>query len=186
MSQVIPLGSSHVVSPQRNPVRGEAYSAARGAGLIGLAVFLGFILFQVVDSPGTSSGGGGGGGVADESTVVTQETLPDDAGTARPPGEFLTIVLNASGEGGVAQNLTNTLRPNGYNLLTPGNAPLQEGTTVQCQEGFDAEAQALLFAVGMDATVAPYEPPPADAGEGAADAQCVVYLGQTPGATTET
>jgi LytR cell envelope-related transcriptional attenuator len=183
MNHAATLGSSYVVAPRRNPARGEAFSAARGAGLIGAAVVVGIILLQVIDSPGSSGGGGGnGGGGGGTDSVVTQPTIDDTLPAAPDPASFSTIVLNASGESGVAQNLTNQLRGNGYLMLTPSNATMQEGITVQCQDSFQAAAEPLAAAVG--GTVEAFETPPA--GTGAEAANCIVYRGATAATTTST
>jgi len=106
--------------------------------------------------------------------------IPDDAPTPpsdgpRDPSDVTVVVLNAGQPGGSATNLTNQLRANGYNMLTPSGGPARAGTAVQCREGFEAEANVLLLAAGGSAVIEPYQPPQGDIN--AQVANCVVYLG---------
>jgi hypothetical protein len=162
-----------VAVAQRGPSRSLVQSAARGAGLIGLAVIVGIVLLQVVDDGGGGSSGGGGGG-GGTPTVVTGDTTATTA-AGRDPSQVRVLVLNAGQPSGAAGNLSNALRLNGYNTLTPTNDPVaRQGVAVQCREGFDAEAAALAAAVGQGAVVEPF---PAEPPAEAADADCLVLLG---------
>lgn len=142
-------------------------TAARGAILIGVAVLIGILLLQVVDSGGTgpaaSSGSNGG-----DTTTTTE-------GGARVPQEVIVIVFNASGLSGAAGTQTNELRGLGYQMLPAGNAASQQvGSTVACQAGYEAEAEALL-AVVDGATPGAF---PAPVPAGAESANCIVVVGK--------
>jgi hypothetical protein len=162
-----------MVAVARGASRSIVFSAVRGAGLIGLAVIVGIVLLQIVDD-GTSgpSGGGGGGG-----TPVTTpgETTPTTA-AGRDPSEIRVLVLNAGQAAGSAQNKANQLRAAGYNTLPASNDPITRiGIAVQCREGFDNDAAILAANTDPSATVEPFpDEPPAEA----ADADCLVLLGQ--------
>ena len=163
-----------VAVAQRGSSRSLVQSAARGAGLIGLAVIVGIVLLQVVDDGGGGSagGGGGGGGTPTDPTGGTTVTT----GAARTPAEVRVLVLNAGQPAGSAGNVTNQLRLVGYTMLTPSNDPVaRQGIAVQCREGFEAEAAALAAAVGQGAVTEPFpaQPPVPEA----ADADCLVLLG---------
>jgi hypothetical protein len=104
------------------------------------------------------------------STSVTTTTVP----SGRPPAQVRVLVLNASGTAGAAGAKSDALRASGYMIAGVGDATPQQGTTVACKPGFDAEATALAEAVGAGATTKPFpSPPPA----GSTDADCVVTLG---------
>ena len=177
MTAAIAVGSPRMAAQPKGAGRTSAFSAGRGAALIGGAIVVGLILLKVVDEPSASGGGGGGGGGQSPVTATTPASI---SGDVRDPSEVRVIVLNASGVGGAAANKTNALRTAGYNMLTPADAPQRQGTAVQCQEGYENEANVLLLALVEDgATVEPYETPPA--GLGAEEANCVVYLGTPSG-----
>jgi len=162
-----------MVSVARRDVgRSVVFSAARGAGLIGLAVIVGIVLLQIVDdgTSGPANGNGGGGGPATSTPGETTASTPAD----RPPSEVRVLVLNAGQAAGAAQNKANQLRTAGYNTLPASNTLPRVGLAVQCREGFDNEAAALTLAVGEGATVEPFpDEPPAEA----ENADCLVLLG---------
>jgi hypothetical protein len=146
-------------------------SAARGAGLIGIAVVLGIILLQVVDG-----GSGGGGGQTTGTTPANQTTTAKNKGGVRNPEQIRVVVLNGSGTSGAAATTANVLRGLGYVIASaPGNAPIQTGTVVECKTGFVAEAATLAATVGKGATVGTY---PATPPTGAENTDCIVIIGK--------
>lgn len=173
MSSATAVGSAPMVAVARGANRSMVFSAARGAGLIGLFVIVGIVLLQVVDDGGSGPSGGGGGGGTPGTTTPDETTVTTPAG--RDPSEVRVLVLNAGQAAGAAQNKANQLRAAGYNTLPASNTLARTGIAVQCREGFDNEAAALALATGEGATVEPFpdEPPPE-----AADADCLVLLGQ--------
>jgi len=121
---------------------------------------------------GPANGGGGGGGTP-ETTTPGGTTAPP---AGRDPSEVRVLVLNAGQAAGAAMNMANQLRTAGYNTLPASNDPIERtGVAVQCREGFDSEAAALTLAVGQGATVEPFPDQPLPE---AADADCLVLLGQ--------
>jgi LytR cell envelope-related transcriptional attenuator len=163
-----------MVAVARGASRSIVFSAVRGAGLIGLAVIVGIVLLQVVDdgSSGPSNGGGDGGGTP---ATTPGETAAPTTAAGRNPAEVRVLVLNAGQAAGSAGNKANQLRAAGYNILPASNTLPRTGIAVQCREGFDSDAAILAAATDPSATVEPFpdEPPPE-----AADADCLVLLGQ--------
>ncbi len=163
-----------------------AFSAARGALLIGVAVVIGIVLLQVIDN--NSSGDVNPGGVV-VSTTTTKAAVPASTTTAtaakgttakgavRPPGEIPVQVLNGSGKSGAAGTLTQKLKSSGYRVLAPNDTSAVSGTTVYCTGGLDREASALAAAVGGSpppTAQALANPPPSGADS---SASCIVVIG---------
>ena len=158
-------------------------AAARGTGLIAIAVIIGIVLLQYSDDPPppTSAGGrepaaaaplsprGDGSGDGVEETTTTTRPGP------RSPAEITVQVLNASGRNAVARPMSERLSVVGYKTLEPGNAPVRPATSVLCRAGLDQEAAALVAATGLPGKPGPL---PADSGlPGADQADCVVVIG---------
>ena len=175
---------------RRRPAE-PAANPARGAALVVVAVLIGLVLLRNgLDtseaitsnggSPGTDSSatdGGDGGDGGDDGTTTTSTTV-----VAREPGEVPTIVLNDSGVGGAAKKYSDALAARGYTLTNPAGAnendssTTSEVTAVYFAEGFEAEAVAVVAAIGAPATVVPAalpDPPPGPI----ASASVVVVLG---------
>jgi len=147
-------------------------TAARGAALIGVAVVIGIVLLQVVDTP---SPVGSGGPVSPATAAPNGATTTTTAGDVRPPQEVRVLVLNGSGVAMAAATEANKLRGLGYPIAGTGNAATTPGTTVACLTGFEKEAEALAKSVGEGVTVATFPTtPPA----GAENADCIVTVGQ--------
>lgn len=149
-------------------------SAARGTGLIAVAVIIGIVLLQWSDDgPDRLAGGrepvaGLPGAVASTSSTTTTAPL-------RPPGDLKVLVLNASGRANQARPMSERLGVVGYRMLTPGNAPRQVDTVALCRPGLEREAAALVAATGVPANPGPL---PADTKlPGVAEADCVVVIG---------
>ncbi len=90
--------------------RSVAFSAARGAALIGIAVIIGIVLLQVIDD-GTSGpiGDGGNSAAAGGNTNTTATTAGSGsssttsttaANPVKPPAQVAVLVLNGSGRPG--------------------------------------------------------------------------------------
>lgn len=142
--------------------------AARGAGLIALAVILGVVLLQVVDKGNT-------GPIGDRSaakhpaatTTTTAAATPSTTATTaatsptttaptatRPPSQVVVDVLNGSGTSGVAGQLTTQLKSKGYQTITPGDTSHRSGSVVYYRSGFEREATALATLVPNNPKVA--------------------------------
>jgi LytR cell envelope-related transcriptional attenuator len=182
-----PEGEPRRSRPQQNKgfAQSVAFSAARGALLIGVAVVIGIVLLQVVDNDTTGpigDGGSDGSAVVDTSSTTTpsQDTTTTTAATgggARPPAEISVQVLNGSGVSGAAAAMTAQLAAAGYVTLEPTDTSSATGTTVYCTGGLDREASALAVAVGGDpppSAEALPDPPPSGTDS---TTNCVVVLG---------
>lgn len=153
-------------------------SAARGAGLIGVAVVLGIVLLQVIDD-GTSGPAGGGGDptvtTTDGDPTVTSNSPATTAAAARPPAQVRVLVLNAGQPAGSAGTKGDDLEAAGYTLLPPDDSPTDRaGVAVQCREGFEQDSIALVAAVGEGAQVEAFPAQPPVAVE---NVDCLVILG---------
>ncbi len=159
-----------------------AFSALRGALLIGLAVIVGIVLLQVVDngSSGPAKSGGAKAGAtsttkAASSTTAAPPTTAANAGPVKPPAQVRVLVLNGSGVTGAAKAKTNALRALGYNTLTPTDTSTRTGTVAECKAGFEREAQELVKAVGTTAKVVAFPTPPPPNTD---NVDCIVIIGK--------
>lgn len=160
--------------------RSAGFVAAKGAGLIAIAIIVGVILLQVVDD-GTS------GPVAsapdDEpkattTTVVDQETTTTTAPEtpARTPDQVQVVVLNTGAATGAAGDLSNALSAAGYvNQVDASDWDIDRpGRTVFCKAGLEREATALAIAAGEGTTSEPFPEPAPPSSE---EVDCVVAVG---------
>jgi hypothetical protein len=161
--------------PPRRPRAEGSFSrsllgaAARGTGLVALAVAIGIVLLQYSDDPPDRLSAGRAP-AADAPLAVPSSTTTTTAGP-RPAAEVRVLVLNGSGRPGVAGEMSGRLGVVGYKTLEPADAPVRTGTTVGCRAGFEREASALVSATGLPAQTADpgaLLPPEAD---------CVVVIG---------
>jgi hypothetical protein len=164
--------------------RGAGFAAAKGAGLIGLAVIIGIVLLNVVDDRND-------GTVASEQTAATTTSVAASDTTSPPstekttgavpakkPAEVAVLVLNGGAAQGSAKKMADDLKLDGYtNTLPPSDwsGKEQSGNLVVCKAGLDKEATALAAAVG-DGTPVEAFPDPAPPGSQRAD--CVVVVGR--------
>jgi hypothetical protein len=168
---------------------------ARGAALVVVAVVIGlFLLRNGLDtSEAITNQGGGGSEATDE---ATDDTATDDVAeetttttlASRAPADVPTIVLNGSGVPGAAGRYSEFLAGLGYTLTNPAgdNADANTDTTlVYYVPGFEAEAAAVVTAIGAPDTVVPATLPTAPPGP-IAGASVVVVLGADLGNTTPT
>lgn len=178
---------------------GAAMSASRGGVLVGIAVVVGLLIFTVINrggpTPATSTTP-----VTEPSTIVTVPATNADGTTvttlegttdttkakkgssknARTNDQVVVQVLNGSGVQGAATQRSNDLKAKGYQVLPAGNAPAtRDGTGVQCVEGYEKEAEALVATLGELSVPATVETlsSPLPAGFDPA-ANCYVLLGR--------
>ncbi len=165
--------------------RSVAFSAARGAALIGIAVIIGIVLLQVIDD-GTSGPIGDGGSSASAggttnttaagsgSTDSTSTTSTTSSTPVKPPAQVVVLVLNGSGRPGAATAQSNALKAKGYQTLVPADATDRAGNVVYFKPGFDRECTTVAASVdGAPKVEAIPTPPPT----GSDTANCVVILG---------
>lgn len=145
-------------------------AAARGTGLIAVAVAIGIVLLQYSDDPRPDHTAAGREPAPATPLSPAPSTTTTTAGP-RPPGDVRVLVLNASGRKGMAGEMAGRLRVDGYQTLEPGNATVRPQTTVGCRPGFELEATALVSAIGVPSQAAP----PGDLLP--AEADCLVVIG---------
>lgn len=149
--------------------RSAGAAAARGIVLLGVAVVLGIVLLTATDTEppgvGVSAGDREETGATDRPRTPTT-TIPATTTTSAPvraARDVKVLVVNDSGVRGAAARVTDQLRPAGYNLLAPTNAPRPEvrETSVYFTPGFDREAAGLAGALQLPpASVKPVPTPP--------------------------
>jgi hypothetical protein len=159
--------------------RSVAFSAARGALLIGVAVIIGIVLLQVIDDGTTGPIGDGGAASGGGSTTTTapgssSTTVTTAATPAKQPAEVSVLVLNGSGRPGAASTQTNALKAKGYQTGSPADAPQRTGNIVYFKPGFDRECTAVAAFVAGAPKV---EAMPTPAPTGSENSSCVVILG---------
>ena len=162
----------------RRNVGGPGFSAARGAALVAVAVIVGIVLLQTIDD-GNTGQVGDGGGTTSSSTTTPTATGSTDPGTASSttvpeltPDQVTVRVLNGSGVGGAAGQLTNTLKAKGYKTLVAGDTDPRTGTVVDAKS--DKTAVCTTLAGLIDG--AKVQPMP-DPVPGGTDADCIVIIG---------
>jgi LytR cell envelope-related transcriptional attenuator len=183
MSRQPPRGNN-----SNNLARGAGFAAAKGAGLIGVAILIGVVLLNVVDTDPTPDPDNGSESETTEATTpateapTTETTLPpEDTVAPKTPAELVVFVVNGGAPQGAAGTMADALKVDGYTNQPKGAADWidhsQTGNTVMCRTGLDQEAAALATAVGDGAPVpveAMVEPPPT--GTEPTD-DCVVVVG---------
>jgi hypothetical protein len=108
-------------------------------------------------------------------TALTSTTTGGSLPPARPPQQVRVDVLNGSGAARAATVKASALASTGYRIVNVGNAPVQQGSVVECVGGFASDAVVLARAVGPGTLVQGF---PITAPPGSANADCVVVLGQ--------
>lgn len=159
-----------------------AFSAARGGGLIALAIVIGLVLLQVVDSSG---GGASAEGISTTTTAPPTTTTPEDTTPeettppdTRPPSEIRVKVLNGvDPTQALAGPLSEELRVAGYQTVAPADTATRQGTVVFCKAEFANDAPALALAVGEDVVVEPFPEPPPEGADNVAEYDCLVVIG---------
>ena len=161
--------------------RTAGFAAAKGAGVIAVAVLVGVLLLQIVDDGSTGPIGSAGDGTP-AATTTTDKPSPGKTTTtvamapAKSPDQVRVLVLNGGAAAGSAGTLSDLLKQKGYTNQEPANddTTTRSGNVVHCSEGLQREASALAVAVGDGTPVEPF-PDPAPAHSDAAD--CVVIIG---------
>jgi hypothetical protein len=187
--------SSRIRTPERDPVleweepvrvrrrRPPAPPSARRVGLplVGAALCIGLLVGWVASS------GGGTTTVTETRTVTAPAAASAPAGSgAASRGEIALVVLNASGESGLAGRTADEARAMGYAQVTEGNAPSPENADrVLFRAGSAAQARQVAQDLGLPgpALIAPGDPVGAAADP---EDQVIVVLGPSgAGGTAE-
>jgi hypothetical protein len=164
--------------------RGAGFAAAKGAGLIALAVIIGIVLLNVVDDGSVKSDASSSSDTTTPSTAASTDstgettTPTSDEVPPKTPSELTVLVLNGGAPPRSAKAMSDALRLKDYtNQLEPADWQdhTQTGNTVMCKAGLDEEGAALAIAVGTATKVEFPDPPP----PGSDTADCVVVVGAT-------
>lgn len=169
---------------RRRPAEPTA-NPARGAALVVVAVVIGLFLLRngldtseaVTSNRGTDQSSSDGTAEGTDGTDGTTTTTV----AARQPAEVTTIVLNDSGVAGAAGKYSQALAAAGYQLTNPDGANADAAgdaatTIVYFAPGFEAEAVAVVAAIGAADTVVPLPLPTTPPGP-IASASVVVVIG---------
>lgn len=157
-------------------------AAARGTGLIAIAVVIGVVLLQLSDDSTQPLAAGGEAVEVDApaSEAVSTTTTPAPTTTtvttaaAAPAKDVTVLVLNGSGRNKQAAPMSERLSAIGYRTLEPGNASRREASIVLCRPDHAGDADALVAATGLTASTGTLDDADfPDAGE----ADCVVIIG---------
>lgn len=154
-------------APQQTAAPAQG-SAVKGVILVVIAVFIGFALLQdqdsstaqlsvgAADDPAASDDDGDGNGDGIDETTSSTTAAP------RPPAEVKVLVANGSETAGAAGSQSDALEALGYVTGNPTNAnDLVQQTVVYFEPGYQAEAEVLAEALGLDASAARPIPTPA-------------------------
>jgi hypothetical protein len=163
------------VPPRRRAVRGSFLrsllgSAARGTGLIAVAVLIGIVLLQFTDEGSTDAASR-----REERPLAPSPPSTTTTAGPRQPAAVRVIVLNASGRARQAGPLSDRLAAVGYQVLPPGTVDRAPASVVYFRPGFETEARALAAATGLSPAVRPLSS--ATALTEVEGADCVVVIG---------
>jgi hypothetical protein len=165
--------------------RGMSAAAAKGAGLVLLAIIIGVVALQIVDdgdldddaSNGTAQTTTTTQAERSTTTVAPTTTTQGEPAPTREPAEVRLIVLNAGAAAGAAGEMSDALREKGYTaqeLAADWTGVERTGNTVFCKEDFEGDAAALAVAVGEGTATEPF---PEQAPPGSGNVDCVVARG---------
>ena len=162
--------------PPTGPARGS--SPMRGVILVAVAAVLGFFVLRAIDDVGggpTAAEIEAANATDDSADTTAPASTDTTAPQARPPGEVVVLVANASGIQGAAGAQSEAIQAGGYQVLPAANASEQPATQVLATAGYEADAAALAAAIGAppESVGAVPDPPPLDL----AGANVLVLLG---------
>lgn len=147
-------------------------AGARGLALLAVALLIGIVLLNATDAdpPGATVSARGDSDTADgaddgddtgAAATTTVPAPPTTAVPARAPKDVKVIVANASPTNGAAGAASNALKPAGYNVLAPTNAPRAPQSSVFFTPGYDRDAAAIAALLKFPPTsVKPMPAPP--------------------------
>ena len=158
--------TDHEVDPEPEPSPGPA-GRFRGALVIAAAVVLGGLLLawaidddeneaaiaeqEQVSSPVTVAAEGGPTTTVPATTAPpTDSTTTTTVPVVRPPAQVRVLVLNGSGQSGVAARGATFFTDAGYATAEPANAARPGASVVYYAEGYRAEAEAIANALEVD------------------------------------
>jgi heme/copper-type cytochrome/quinol oxidase subunit 2 len=135
-----------------------------GVLVVGIAVFL-----VAIDLEGTASDGSA------SSTHLTTTTTAPKGPHLHPPQQVRIAIVNTSGFPRPAVTLSSKLRTIGFVITGTTSAPVQPGSSIQCEEDFKIDATRLYLVLGGTAPIEPLpDPPPFDPSQ----VDCLIRLGR--------
>jgi len=146
-----------MTAPEARP--GGVDSNILGLAVLAVAVVVGALLLYSwgdKDSSTVASGKGATTTTIDTSDLGTTTTGADAAtttttggGSEHSPSEVSVLVLNGSGQAGVAKTTSTTIGESGYVMGTPTNAPANVDTTsIYYADGYESDAIAVAQILG--------------------------------------
>ena len=141
--------------------RSAGGAAARGAGLLAVAVIIGILLLRSGGGDPYSRSVSAGANPSPEVTALpptaTTVTVP-----VRQPPAIKVLPANGTSASGAATNTGNRLRQAGYNVLAASNTNNPAtSSNVFYNPGFEREARVVAQLLGLpDSTVQPMPTPP--------------------------
>ena len=131
-------------------------AAGRGALVLLVAVVIGIVLLNQVDSsPSTriTTGNGNDDEEAEETTTTVVAVPVPTTAPARQPGEVKVLSANGTRVNGAAGRIRDVLKAVGYNVLSPieTRSPVR-ASAVYFTPGFDREAQVVAQVLKLQPT----------------------------------
>src|SRR5207249_3690297 len=145
--------------------RSVGVHTARGALLIGVAVVLGLVLLQHVDSNRTAANNGR----TITPTTARPTTIPSNTTTTRAPRDVKVMVANGTPTNGVAATAQRPIAQAGYNALAPADATAaakaaRRNTIVYYAVGYETDARKIADLLQLAGPgITPVAPLPATA-----------------------
>jgi hypothetical protein len=162
----------------RGVALGAGFAAAKGLGLIAVALVVGIVLLQWTDDGSSGPVGDSGSTKSTTTTSAAKSTTSSVPSTpAKTPEQLRVLTLNAGAPSGSAADMRDALKLKGYtNQADPNDwsGKTQEGDSVMCQPGLEREANALAVAVGEGTPTQEWPAPPPPFTDGV---DCVVVVG---------
>ena len=142
--------------------RSVGVHTARGALLIGIAVILGLVLLQKVD---TGKGSSTNLRAATNTSVATTTSIPRVTTTTRAPSAVKVLTANGTNTNGVGVTAQRVIAQGGYNALAATDATAaakaaKRSTIVYYAAGYDAEARKIGQLLGLGPNLPPISPMP--------------------------
>lgn len=130
--------------------RSVGANTLRGALLIAVAVILGLVLLQHVDS----NRGSTSNVQAVTPTTVVRTTIPPVTTTTRAPRDVKVMVANGTTTTGVAATAQRPIAAAGYNVLAPADSTAaakaaRRNTIVYYAAGYDTDARKIADLLGL-------------------------------------
>lgn len=139
------------------PDRAASGATGRGLVLLAIALVIGILLLNKVDSAEqvvagdqTEIGDDDDGAAAADSTTTTSVGPTSTTKPLAAPRDIIVLVANASGVNKAGAKVKDQLAPSGYNLLSPATAKTNvPASVVHFQPDFQREAEQLATVLAL-------------------------------------